>query len=164
MILNDDFEKPREFIPFGPYAKFGYGCIVIFLGSISAVVLGMMVFQAVNQRIGFTEALELFGFALVFSVLPIAIARIASNRKTERIVLDSETITLVSRGVPKIMDRYENVEALNVILGNYGDVGGYMVRFVSGKQFYFDKDIDHLKELTDLLEARTGKQFPASRI
>lgn len=162
--MNNEYgkpsEQPREFIPFGPYAKFGYGCIVIFLGSISAVLFGLMIFQAINHRIGFTEALELFGFALVISVLPIAMVGNASKRKTERIVVDSETITLMSRGVPKIMDLYENVEALKVIRGNYGDVTGYMVRFVSGKQFFFDKDIDHLKELIDLLEARTSKQFP----
>ena len=163
--MNDNYvkppEQPQEFVPFGPYARFGYGCAVFFLGSLSLLILGILIFQLISRTITIENALLTFVFALGVSVWPIGMARNSSKRRTERIVVDSQTVTLISRGKPKIQEPYCNVAKLSVIRGKYGEVAGYMVRFLSEKQFYFDKDIDHVKELTTLLEERTGKQFPS---
>lgn len=162
--LNCDHEKPieppREFIPFGRNDRLGCGFVVIAFGPFGIFLLGLFIRRIFLGPSSANGSLTALAFATTLCLgFPTFIAIEGSRKRTEKILIEEETITLMERGVPKIKDRFENVKKLDLILSRHGRINSYWILFRSGKRFGFSPDIYQVKELIELLEARTGKRF-----
>ena len=161
--MNEDYvkppEQPKEYVPFGPNAKFVCFIVTFTFVPLGLFILGYIIYTAVTKPMEFKEALGSIGFAVPFLALPTLIAIEARKRLTERIVVTEDSITLMSRGKPKIAETFENIAELKVLRSNYGYANGYLILFKSGKRFDFSPDIDHLTELISTIEERTKLKF-----